>query len=56
MQDDEDMPRATGEAGSWKAPIGRDAGGGGGGDKDEHPDMFDESMVDEFAGLFEDSD
>ena len=24
--------------------------------KGEHPDMFDESMVDEFAGLFEDSD
>ena len=29
---------------------------GGRAARGEHPDMFDESMVDEFAGLFEDSD
>jgi len=47
------------EACASTAVSGRGAGGDGGdegGGKGEHPDMFDESLVDEFAGLFEDSD
>ena len=56
VQDDQDLQRATAEAGSWTASSGRDAGGDGGGGRDGHPDTFDESMVDEFAGLFQDSD
>lgn len=57
--DDGDVPRALAEACASTAVSGRGAGGDGGdegGGKGEHPDMFDESLVDEFAGLFEDSD
>ncbi len=53
VQVDENFPTSMAVAGT--AAGGRDDGGGGAA-KGEHPDMFDESMVDEFAGLFEDSD